>query len=68
MDPLAIKYSGIGGYVYVANNPINLIDPTGMSVEPVYDLEGNHLGNTIEDFTGDVIIYSGDKDKSSLKI
>lgn len=55
-------------YHYEHQNPIMLIDPTGMSAEPVYDLEGNHLGNTIEDFTGDVIIYSGDKDKSSLKI
>lgn len=33
-DPLAEMYRGIGGYVYVANNPINFIDPTGMHIEP----------------------------------
>jgi len=32
VDPLAEKYRGIGGYVYVANNPINLIDPNGMEI------------------------------------
>lgn len=32
-----------------------------MSAEPVYDLAGNHLGNTKEGFTGEVLIYSGDK-------
>jgi len=32
VDPLAEDYRGIGGYVYVANNPINLIDPDGMKI------------------------------------
>src|SRR5690554_1915095 len=32
VDPLAEKYRGIGGYVYVANNPINLVDPDGMKI------------------------------------
>ncbi len=40
MDPLAEMYRGIGGYVYVANNPINFIDPTGMHIEL-----GNILNN-----------------------
>lgn len=39
-------------------------DPTGMSANPVYDPEGNHIGNTKEGFTGEVLIYSGNKDKS----
>lgn len=32
--------------------------------DPVYDIEGNHLGNTNEGFTGNIIIYNGNKDKS----
>ncbi|RRJ91566.1 RHS repeat-associated core domain-containing protein [Paenimyroides tangerinum] len=32
VDPLAEKYPNIGGYVYVANNPINFIDPDGREI------------------------------------
>jgi RHS repeat-associated protein len=44
------------------NNPVFYTDPTGMIAEPIYDEEGKHLGNTKEGFTGQVLIYSGDKD------
>jgi RHS repeat-associated protein len=33
VDPLAHLYSAHSPYVYVLNNPISLIDPTGMGVE-----------------------------------
>ncbi|MCS4238117.1 hypothetical protein M2391_001078 [Myroides odoratus] len=33
MDPLAEQFPGWNPYHYVHNNPINLIDPTGMSAE-----------------------------------
>jgi hypothetical protein len=46
----------------MGNNPINFTDPTGMIAEPIYDEAGNHLGNTKEGFTGQVLIYSGNKD------
>lgn len=32
MDPLAEKYPAYTPYHYVHNNPVNMIDPTGMSL------------------------------------
>ena len=37
MDPLAEEFPGWNPYHYVHNNPINLIDPTGMSAEKTGD-------------------------------
>jgi RHS repeat-associated protein len=33
VDPLAEKYSNVSAYVYVANNPVKLIDPDGMQID-----------------------------------
>lgn len=33
VDPMAEKYYQISPYVYVANNPLLYIDPTGMTIE-----------------------------------
>jgi|GEM_PF-1183990 len=66
-DPMWYKYPHQSPYAYCADNPVMLVDPDGMETEPVYDLKGNHLGNTKEGFTGRIIIYSGDrKDFSSM--
>ena len=35
MDPLAEKYSGWSPYNYVLNNPVRVIDPTGLSPEDI---------------------------------
>ena len=36
VDPLAEKYPGISPYAYVANNPLNYIDPDGRDIIPVH--------------------------------
>ena len=45
---------------------MNLIDPDGNAANPVYDFDGNFRGTTIEGFTGEVIIYGGEKDFSDM--
>jgi uncharacterized protein RhaS with RHS repeats len=40
VDPLAGKYPGISPYAYVANNPINAIDPDGRDI---VDAQGRHV-------------------------
>ena len=42
IDPLCEKYYHISPYAYCAGNPVNYVDPDGMS--PIYDPEGNFLG------------------------
>lgn len=58
VDPLAEQFQGWTPYHYVHQNPINLIDPTGMSAEglsPIYGLDGKYLGNDENGFEGEVI-------------
>lgn len=47
MDPLAEKYRGIGSYVYVANNPINFIDPDGRDIKIYYNQRRNAKGELV---------------------
>ena len=35
VDPLAEEFSNYGGYVYTMNNPVMLVDPTGMAPEKI---------------------------------
>ena len=55
-DPLSEKDFLNGLYNYCANNPIMLIDPTGMLASPIYDPYGNLLGTDDEGLTGEAII------------
>lgn len=41
VDPLADKYPSISPYAYVANNPINAIDPDGRQIVPVHGTFSN---------------------------
>ncbi len=41
VDPLAEKYPGISSYAYVANNPINAIDPDGREIIIITERDKN---------------------------
>ena len=58
VDPMADKYPSISPYAYCAWNPVKLVDPNGMEINPVYTINGDYLGNTIEGFTGDPLIMN----------
>jgi len=62
VDPLSHLSPSQTPYHFVNNNPIVFIDPDGRNANPVYDLDGNHLGNTEEGFTGEILIYSGSEE------
>lgn len=62
-DPLAEKFPNWNPYNYTMQNPINLIDPTGMSSEPPTDYK-NSEGRTIlrtKDGSNDVVTIPDDK-------
>ena len=58
VDPMSDKYPSISPYAYCAWNPIKLVDPNGMEINPVYSKEGDLLGNTKEGFTGHPLIMN----------
>lgn len=58
VDPMADKYPSMSPYSYCSLNPVKLVDPDGMEINPVYDFDGNFLGNTKEGFTGEPIIIN----------
>ncbi len=67
VDPLAEKYPNLSPYSYVANNPINAIDPDGRdivlpkgtSTKDTYTILGN-----LQKLTNDKLVYSTQKDGS----
>ncbi len=53
-DPLKEKYPTWNTYHYCHNNPLNMVDPTGMAASPIY-VDGLFMGTDNEGFTGEII-------------
>jgi len=67
VDPLAEEFPNYGGDVYTMNNPINLIDPTGMAPEDwiFYFAGGKYIG-MIDTGKGSAIRFNIGGKESSL--
>ncbi|WP_245725300.1 RHS repeat-associated core domain-containing protein [Paenimyroides marinum] len=62
VDPLAEKFTGWTPYHYVHNNPVNMIDPTGMEADHIIVNENNEIVGGEMD--GDLNIYRGKQDEN----
>ncbi len=45
VDPLASKYPSMSPYMYVAGNPVMLVDPDGMQIDDYFNSNGDFLGS-----------------------
>ncbi len=56
VDPLNEEFPSWTPYHYVHNNPLNMVDPTGMAANPVYNEEGVFLGTDDLGLQGKAIV------------
>ena len=68
VDPMADKYPNLSPFAYCSWNPIKLVDPDGMANNPVYDIDGNYIGDTKEGFKGAPIIVDKRRLDQCIKI
>jgi len=55
VDPLAWKYPSLSPYMYVAGNPLRLIDPNGMEIDPTDAESEKSFNNYISSFGTNVM-------------
>lgn len=69
IDPLAEKYYSWSPYVYVMNNPMKYIDPTGCSTWVMENSDGTYrvVGGDLEDKDHNIYVYSLDKEKGLVR-
>lgn len=64
VDPLSQIYPSMSPYSYAANNPINLLDPNGMSLlDPKYYLNGTELPSEMVDQVSDMVQSQSEAEK-----
>ena len=69
-DPMAVKYYSVSPYAYCANNPVNLVDPTGMIWDKASIEEANNLkvslNGQITDLNRQIEKYQKEIDSGTL--
>jgi RHS repeat-associated protein len=65
IDPMAEKFIDINPYNYVKNNPVNMIDPTGM--ESIYTIERNENGGGTITISAKVFLTGSQSSKDAAK-
>lgn len=63
VDPLASSFPHLTPYNFLENNPVNMVDPTGMGASPIFGKDGDLLGTDSEGWTGKAIVM----DKKDFK-
>lgn len=66
VDPLAEKYPHLTPYNFLENNPVNMVDPTGMGSSPIYNRDGNFLGTDNQGIQGKAIAMNEEDFKQGM--